>query len=175
MLNKKDTSPMVDLSNLNINGKPRPAKTVRKKRSAKAVVATVNGHKVLKKEADAHLKKRTQGKVSNFDRLPKKQRLRLIQEMALPILAKEGAKKELSSEEKKVVYSRTWMQKEALKIKITDADVKEVYDKLKQQSQENNNSKKIPEFESIKDKMKFQMIEKQILGKLMKDAEIKVQ
>ena len=57
ILNEKDTSPsMVNLSNLNINGKAKPVQNVPKTRSSKAVVATVNGHKILKKEADAHLK-----------------------------------------------------------------------------------------------------------------------
>ena len=176
MLNKKDTSSsMVDLSNLNINAKPKSVKKVSKTRSSKAVVATVNGHKILKKEADAHLKKRTQGKVANFDLLPKKQRLRLVQEMALPIIALESAEKELSKKEKEALYTRMWMQKEALKIKVTDEQVKEVYNQLKQRSEENNNTTNIPTFESVKDKMKLQMIEKQLIGKLMKDVEIKVQ
>lgn len=176
MLNEKDTSPsMVNLSNLNINGKAKPVQNVPKTRSSKAVVATVNGHKILKKEADDHLKKRTQGKMSNFDHLPKKQRLRLIQEMALPVLALDSAQKELSVEEKEAVYSRLWMQKEVLKIKITDEQVKKVYDQLKQRSEENNATAKIPAFESIKDKMKLQMKDKQMVGSLMKDVEIKVQ
>ncbi len=176
MLNEKDTSPsMVNLSNLNINGKAKPVQNVPKTRSSKAVVATVNGHKILKKEADAHLKKRTQGKMSNFDHLPKKQRLRLIQEMALPVLALDSAQKELSVEEKEAVYSRLWMQKEVLKIKITDEQVKKIYDQLKQRSEENNTTANIPAFESVKDKMKLQMKDKQMVGNLMKDVEIKVQ
>jgi len=175
MLNKKDTSSMVDLSSINLNGKPKPVEKVKKTRSAEAVVATVSGHEILKKEADAYLKKRTQRKMSNFDHLPKEQRLRLIQEMSLPILASDSAQKELSVKEKEAVYTRTWMQKEALKITITDEQVKEVYDRLKQQSEENNSSKDIPAFERIKDQMKSQMIEKQVIGKLMKDVEIKVQ
>ena len=176
MLNEKDTSPsMVNLSNLNINAKSKPVEKMGKTRSSKAVVATINGHKILKKEADAHLKKRTQGKMSNFDHLPKKQRLRLIQEMALPVLALDSAQKELSVEEKEAVYSRLWMQKEVLKIKITDEQVKKVYDQLKQRSEENNATAKIPAFESIKDKMKLQMKDKQMVGSLMKDVEIKVQ
>ena len=176
MLNEKDTSPsMVNLSNLDINGKPKPVQKMRKTRSSKAVVATVNGHKVLKKEADAHLKKRTQGKISNFDHLPKKQRLRIIEEMSLPILALNSAKKELSSKEKENIFSRIWMQKEASKIKITDEQVKEVYDQLKQRSEENGETNKIPAFESIKDKMKLQMIDKQMVSNLMKNVEIKVQ
>lgn len=176
MLNEKDTSSsMVNLNNIGLNGKPGPVEKVRKTRSAKAIVATINGHKILKKEADAHLKKRTQGKMSNFDHLPKKQRLRLIQEMALPVVALDSAQKELSGEEKEAVYTRLWMQKEALKMKITDEQVKEVYDQLKHQAQENNSTKNIPTFESIKDKMKIQMIEKQIVGNLMKNVEIKVE
>ena len=176
MLNEKDTSPsMVNLSNLNINAKSKPVEKMGKTRSSKAVVATINGHKILKKEADAHLKKRTQGKMSNFDHLPKKQRLRLIQEMALPVLALDSAQKELSVEEKEAVYSRLWMQKEVLKIKITDEQVKKVYDQLKQRSEENNATAKIPAFESIKDKMKLQMKDKQMVGSLMKDVEIKVE
>jgi hydroxylamine reductase (hybrid-cluster protein) len=176
MLNEKDTSAsMVNLSNLDINGKPKPVKAVKKTRSGKTVVATINGHKVLKKEADAYLKKRTQGKVSDFDYLPKKQRLRLIQEMALPVVAAHSAKKELSLKEKEAVLTRMWMQKEAMKIKVTDDQVKKVYDQLKQKSEEQNNTENIPEFESIKNRMKSQIIEKQIIGKLMKDVEIKVQ
>ena len=175
MLNEKDTSPsMVNFGNLDINGKPKPVQTVRKTRSSKAVVATVNGHKILKKEADAHLKKRTQGKMSNFDLLPKKQRLRLIQEMSLPVIALDTAKKELSATEKEAIFSRIWMQKEAAKIKITDEQVKAVYDQLKQRSEENNETKKIPTFESIKDRMKLQMTDKQMVGKIMKNVEIQV-
>jgi hypothetical protein len=176
MLNTKDTSPsMVDLSSIDINGKAKPVKKVRKKRSAKAVVAMVNGHKILKKEADEHLKKRTRGQMSDFDYLPRKQRLRLIQEIALPILALESAQKELSEGEKEAIYARTWIQKEALKIKITDEQAKEVYNQIKQQSQEKNATANVPPFEKIKNKIKSQILEKQIIGKLMKDVEIKVE
>jgi len=176
MLHTKETTPsMVDLSRIDINGKPKPVKRVRKKRSAKTVVAVVNGHKVLKKEADAHLKKRTRGKVSDFDYLPKKQRLRLIQEMALPILVLETAKKELSDTEKEMIYSRTWIQKEASKIKITDEEAQKVYDQIKQQSQEKNATASLPAFEKIKNRIKSQMLEKQIMTKLMKDVKIKVE
>lgn len=176
MLSEKDTSPsMVDLSNLNINAKSKPVQNIPKTRSDKAVVATVNGHKILKKEADAHLKTRTEGKMSNFDHLPKEQRLRLIQEMSLPIVALGRAQKELSEEEKQTVYARLWMQKELLKIKIPDEEVKKVYDELRQRSEENNATAEIPAFESIKDKMKLQMKDKQMIGNLMKNVEIKVQ
>ena len=87
MLNEKETSSMVNLSGISLDGKPKVIPELQKSRSANAVVATVNRHKILKKEADEHLKKRTQGKVSDFDRLPEEQRLRIIQELSLPILA----------------------------------------------------------------------------------------
>ncbi len=172
MLNTKDTSGMVDLGNINLNAKAKPSQP--KTRSAKTVIATVNGHKIIKKEADAYLTQRTQGKVTNFDNLPPEQRSRLIQELSLPVMVLDAAKKELSEEEKQAVYTRTWMQKEALKIKITDEQALTVYNQLKQRSQENNATENIPPFETIKDQLKMQMIEKTLIGKLMKDVEIKV-
>ena len=175
MLNEKETSSMVNLSGISLDGKPKVIPELQKSRSANAVVATVNGHKILKKEADEHLKKRTQGKVSDFDRLPEEQRLRIIQELSLPILALDSAQKELSVQEKESIYQRMWMQQEALKIKITDEQIQTVYNQLKQRSEENNNTEKIPSFESIKDRLKAQMIEKKIIAKLMKDVEIKVE
>ena len=81
----------------------------------------------------------------------------------------------MSEAEKEAVYTRTWMQKEALKIKITDEQTLEVYNQLKKQSQENNATGDIPPFERIKDKLKLQMIEKTLIGRLMKDAKITVQ
>ena len=175
MLNKKDTSTgMVDLSNLNVNAKPKRIYKKRKTRSKKTVVATVNGHKIIKKDADAFLKKITRGKVKNFDLLPNKQRKRLLKEMSMPLVAGDVAKKELSEQEKSAVYTRLWMQKEALKTKITDADVKKVYDRLVLQAKEQNSTKKPPEFKTIKRGMKMQMVEKQIVGKLTKDVKIKV-
>jgi len=174
MLNKKDTTPIVDLSNLNVNAKPKPVQSTVKSRSSKAVVATVNDHKIIKKDADAYLEKRTQGKVSNFDQLAKKQRLRLLQEMSISTLATDAAKKELSQQEKSAITTRVWMQKKALETKVTDEQAKEIYDQMSQRAKDANSTKPIPSFESIKDKMKMQILEKQIIGKLMRGVDIKV-
>ena len=171
MLNTNETSGMVDLGNINLDAKP----VKKKSRSDKTVIATVNGHKIIKKEADNYLKQRTQGKVTDFDSLPPEQRSRLIQELALPVIVLDAAKKELSEEEKQAVYTRTWMQKEALKINITDEQALTVYNQLKQQAQDNNATGNIPPFENIKDKLKIQMIEKTLMGKLTKDAKITVE
>lgn len=170
MLNTKETSGMVDLGNINLDGKPKQPQT----RSSKTVIAVINGHKIIKKEADSYLKQRTQGKVTDFDHLPPEQRSRLIQELALPIMVLDAAEKELSEEEKQAVYTRVWVQKEARKINVTDEEALKVYDQLKQQAQENNATQNIPPFESIKDRLKTQIIEKSLVDKLMKDVKIEV-
>ncbi len=174
MLNEKETSSMVDLGNINLNGKPKPVQQVRKSRSSKAVIATVNGHKIIKKQADTYLKQRTQGKVTNFDAIPPEQQKRLVYELSLPVLVLDAAKKELSALEKQAVYTRTWMKKEALATTITDEQALGAYNEITKQAQENNATAPIPPFESVKDKLKLQMMEKAIVGKLMKDVEIKV-
>ena len=174
MLNEKDTSSMVDLDSINLNGKPKPVQKVAKTRSATTVIAIVNGHKLIKKDADEYLNQRTQGKVTNSDSLPPEQRSRLIQELSLPILVMDAADKELSAEEKQAVYNRMWMKKEASKIKITDEQALATYNQLKKQSEESNSTTPIPAFESIKDRLKLQMIEKTMIGKLMENVEIKV-
>lgn len=174
IMNEKDTLSIVDLGNINLNAKPRPVKKVRKTRSAKAVVATVNGHKILKKETDAYLSQRTGGKVKNFDNIPANQKTRLIQEMSLPILVADAADKGLSDVEKEAIYTRTWMQKEAMKTKISDDQVLEVYKQISQEAKDNNNTANIPEFDAIKDKLRIQMIEKTIIGKLMENIKIEV-
>ena len=169
MMNKKDTTTgMVDLSRLDVNAKPKQPKS----RSSKAVVATVNGTKIIKKDADAYLTKRTNGQVADFDLLPKKQRLRLLQEMSISQLVLERAKSELTDQERTAVFTRMWMQKEALKNQVTDAQVQKVYDDLKKRAVETNSTKPIPEFAKIKTNMKMKMGEKAIVDKLMKDVNI---
>ena len=69
----------------------------------------------------------------------------------------------------------TPIQKEALKIKVSDDQAIEVYNQLKKQSEENNSTKEMPPFESIKDRLKMQIIEQTLVQRVMKNAEIKVQ
>ena len=170
IMNTKEESTMVDLGNINLNKKP----TVKKNRSANTVIATVNGTNVLKKEADSYLSQRTQGKVTDFDTLPADQRSRLVHELSLPILALDAAKNGLSDKEKEAVYTRIWMQKEARKVKISDDDALGLYKQLKKEAEDANATDPIPPFEKIKDRLKAQMVEKTVIGKLMKDVEIKV-
>lgn len=174
IMNTDDSSQMVDLSNLNLNAKAKPVKKVIKNRSGKTVIGTVNGHKVMKKEADNYLGKRTQGKVSNFDAIPPEQQKMLLQEFALPILALDAANKELTAPQKQTVLTRVWMQKEATQMKISDDDIQGLYDQLKQQAIDNNDTRAIPPLDSIKERLRMQMIERTIMTGLMKDVKIEI-
>lgn len=174
IMNTDDSTQMVDLSNISLNGKAKPVKKVRKNRPGNTVIGSINKHKVLKKDADAYLAQRTKGKVNNYDSIPPKQRKMLMQELALPILAMDAAKNELTPLEKETVINRTWMQKEARKMQIKDEEVRVIYDKLKQQSIDNNDTRAIPPFDAIKNRLKMQMVEKSIMTKLMKDVKITV-
>lgn len=174
MLKQKDNKPRVNLSNINLDGKPRYVKKAIRTRSKKAVVATVNGEKIRKRDADNYLKKRTKGKVKNFDLLAKKQRRNLINEIAYPMIITQKAQKELSSEEKEGVYSRTWMQKQAVGIKISDDEAMVIYKQIEKQAEDKNETDRLLPFETVKNKIKSQMLEKRILGKLMKDVEIDI-
>jgi len=172
MIHEKEAMPgMVDLSSLD-----RPSVSqIQKSRPSNSVIAIVNGHKIRKKTADNYLKERTQGRVTDFDLLPKDQRKRLIKELVLPILMADKAKKELSPQEKEAVYVSTWMRKKAAKVSISDDEIHALYDQLKQKALNHNGNKDlIPPFESIKNKMKAQIIEKKIMSGLMKDAKIEV-
>ena len=172
MLNQNNSTPgMIDLNRIN-NTKSKPVKP--KSRSSKAVVATVNGKKVIKKDADAYIQKRTQGQIKDFDTLPKVQRKRLIGEMSISILAEKKAKSDLTSREKNAIYAKVWMQKKILESPVSDEDVKKVYDELKERSLKKDSTKPIPDFDNIKSNMKMQMTEKRVIDTLTKDANITV-
>jgi hypothetical protein len=169
-LHSEESTPgMVNLDALN-NAQPIKPES----RSSKAVIAVVNGHKIIKKEADSYLSKRTKGEVTDFDLLPKKQRLALIKELSLPVLLAAGAEKGLSQEEKNAVLSRAWMVKEAQNANITDAQLQAAYAKIKERAKAQSALQQVPPFEALKDRIKMQMIEQQILGKLMKGASVRV-
>lgn len=171
MIKKKDTSPggMVDLDSIGLK-KVKPAS-----RPGKAVVGTINGKKVLKKEADAHLKKRTNGKISDFDLLPKDQRLNLIKDMALPIIISQGYNKELSDKEKEVAFTRIWMQKKIKTTNVSDEELKQSYDEMKYMTlQKYGPTKEIPPFEAVKENIHRKIIEQKIIGVLMQDVNVTI-
>jgi len=173
-MNTKETSSVVDLGNINLNAKPKPKKPTIKHHASKAAIATVNGHKIIKKDADKYLAQRTQGKIKDYDMIPPQQQKRLISEMAFPMMVLDAARKELSEEEIQSVYNRVWMKKEAQKIAINDEDILKVYNQIKQDALDHNETKPIPPYDAIKDRLKMQMIEKRMMSNLMKDVKIEV-
>ena len=168
MLNEEESNPLVNFD------QRTPVQKKLKKHRSKSVVATVNKHKILKREADKHLKARTQGQISNYDLLPLAQRKKLIEEMSIPLLAKDRAKKELSLVEKKAIYSQLWMQKKVQKIKITEKEIVDFYAILKEEAKKRNQLDKLPLFTAIKDRLKMQLIEKKIVEKIMENVKIKI-
>ncbi|MCF6206250.1 MAG: hypothetical protein L3J47_05090 [Sulfurovum sp.] len=168
----KQHDEMPGMVNLDALEAAKPVKP--RSRSAKTVVATVNGTKIIKKDADAYLSKRTKGQVSDFDLLPKKQRLALVKEMSLPILIANGAKKELSEAEKEAVLSRAWMSKQAAEANVTDAQIEAAYEKIKAQAKAQSALSQVPPLEAIKDRIKMQIVEQQVVGQLMQGAQVRV-
>ena len=66
------------------------------------------------------------------------------------------------------------MKKEARKVDIKDDEVREIYNQIKQQAADNNNTQPVPPFEAIKGRLKSQMLEKRLIGKLMENVKIQV-
>ncbi len=81
MKSEGSSSGMMGLDDLSLNEKPKKNIQRVKRRSSKTILATVNGHKILKRDADKYLKKVTKGKVKDYDRLPKKQRKLLLSDL----------------------------------------------------------------------------------------------
>ena len=167
LMHTKDKSPVVDLGSINLNAKS-------KHHSKNDTIAIVDGNRLIKKDADKYLKQRTHGKIKDFDKISPQQQKILIREMAFPIVLLKVAKKELTADEIQNAYNNLWMQKTASKVNIKDDEARVIYDKIKQKSLDNNNTNPIPEFEVIKDRLKSQILEKRLIGNLMKDVTIKV-
>lgn len=161
-----------DILSLEQTIKPKTPKL--KKHSKKATVATVNGHKIRKREADKHLSTRTGGKLKDYDGLPLEQRKKLIEEMAIPMLAKKKAKKSLSLMDKKAIYGRIWIQKKSRSIKISKKELEAFYTLLKAQAKQENKLEQLADFSVLKERLRTQLVEKKIIDELMENVKIKV-
>lgn len=170
----KEDTPMVNLDNIDL------AKKEQKSRADSAVVATINGDNITKEQADKYLALRTQGRVTDFDKLPSnEQRLALINEMAIPNLAAMRAQKELSGEEKSAAISRFWMQKKLSTTKVTEDEAKKAYEELikavkeaaKKQSKE---EPKMPKFEEAKREIMLQLAQDKVTKELLESGKVKL-
>jgi len=145
-----------------------------KSRSATAVVATVNGREIHKKEADTFLSSVTAGQVKDFDRLPKKQRLILIKDLAKPILLKEAADKNVTDIEKETIFKQIWVEKQKVKIDVSNDEMLALYEIKKSKTLAANPQAQIPAYISLGNTLKNEILEKKMMDNLMKDVNITV-
>ncbi|HHD79567.1 MAG TPA: hypothetical protein ENK98_08070 [Epsilonproteobacteria bacterium] len=145
-----------------------------KSRPAKAVVAIVNGQKIHKKSADHYLKLVTKGKVTDFDKLDKKQRLVLIKELARPIVLQADIDQNLTKDEKEAVLSQAWLQKQRATTKVTNEQMLALYEAKKAKALAVNPQAQIPPYISLGENLKNEIIEKEIMAHLMKNVNITV-
>jgi len=174
LIHKKDNTPNVDLDNLRIDARPRVVHKKIKTRPKTAIVATVNGKDMIKRDVDKYLSKVTKGKIKNFDRLTLSQKRRLIKDMSLPIVAYVEAKKVLTKKEIEGVLSSAWIRKKGQTIKVADEEALKVYDTIKKQAIANNTTDKLLSFEQVKNNLKGQIVQKKIMSTLIKDANITI-
>ncbi len=167
----KSSEPNINLDNLNVGARPGPIAKP-KSRSGKAVIGTVNGIKIYKKTADQFLKMATKGKVTDFDRLPKKQRVEIVNNLASTALIEAKAKKEVSQEEKNKLATQYWMGQKMKKIKISDAEAKKFY-KENQKAFKRKDGKTVP-YEKVENYVKMTMKQQKFAKKLMKNAKVVV-
>ena len=138
-----------------------------------ATAATVNGMKITVKEANKALKVLTKGKMT-WKKLPKEGKEQLIQMMAPAKLISAAASKQLTSKEKKAALSSFWMQKKISKIKISDAEAKNAYNKMKKVAKKVKSKTKIPPFKKAKHGLKLQIAQERVVSKLIKKAKIRL-
>jgi hypothetical protein len=159
---------MVNLDNLNVGGAPKAVH--HKPRSGKAVIGTVNGHKIYKKKADKFLKVATKGKITDFDRLPKKQRDEIVKNLAATTLIEVRSRKEVSKAEKNKLAAQYWMGKKLKSIKVSKSEAKKFYNKNKK-SFKDKNGKQLS-FKKVENYVIMTIRQQKFSKNLMKKAKI---
>ncbi len=134
---------------------------------------TVNGMIITVKEADEALKVLTKGQ-KTWDVLPKEGKTQLIQMMSPAKLVAAKSKETLTGKEKEAALAGFWMQKKMSETKVSDEEAKAAYGKMKKMAKKAKSKKKIPEFDAVKNQIKMQLAQEKVVGKLMKNAKIKV-
>lgn len=145
-----------------------------KSRPSTAVVATVNGQNIYKKEADSYLKRVTGGRVKDFDLLENKQRLVLIQDLARPIVLKGVAEQEVTAFEKEKIFNQIWLEKERAKMNVSNDEMLALYEAKKAKALQANPNAQIPPYISLGESLKNEIIEIKMSEKLMQDVNITV-
>jgi len=134
---------------------------------------SVNGMEITVVEADEALKSLTKGE-KTWAKLSEDERKQLIHMMAPSKLVAAASKKGLTEKEKEAALAGFWMQKKMAEVKLSDKDVEEAYNKLKKAAEKAKSKQKIPSFDAIKNQIKMQLAQEQVVSELMKSAKIKL-
>jgi 2-C-methyl-D-erythritol 4-phosphate cytidylyltransferase len=145
-----------------------------KSRPAKAIIATVNGKEIRKKEADTYLKNVTGGKVKDFDRLDKKQRLVLVKDLARPMVIMAAIDANITEEEREVIYKQMWIEKQKATIEVSSDEMLALYEMKKEKTLATNPQAEIPHYMSLGESLKAEIIEKKMMSNLLKDVNITI-
>ena len=145
-----------------------------KHRSPTAVVATINDKEILKKEADLFLKKVTDGKVKDFDRLDKTQQMALVEDLARPIVILDAIENDIFPEEKENIFKQAWLEKQRGVINVTADEMLKLYEKKKAQSLAVNPQAQIPPYISLGNRLKNEIFEQKVMFNIMKDVNITI-
>lgn len=170
----QENKPIVSLDTVKSAQKAAPKK---QSRPDDAIIATINGENVAKEQADKYLALRTQGHMTDFDELSKDQRLALVNEMSIPLLAAIKAQKELSNEEKSAALSKMWMQKQIMTTQVSDDEAKKAYDSLVKRAKEaakkaKKEEPKLPTFEQAKREVMLQIAQEKVVKALLTEGKV---
>ena len=136
--------------------------------SAKTI-GTVNGYPIDEKEANAFLKVATKGKVT-YRKLRKKDKVALVERLAVDKLVLKTAMKEISKKEQESIIAGFWLRKKASKYKVSDKEVKKAYNENKKYFKDKK-GKTIP-FSKVKEMIKNSIAQKKAVAKMMEKAKI---
>jgi len=144
------------------------------RRPSSAVIATVNGNEIYKKEADAFLVKMTAGKVKDFDRLDKKQQFTLVKDLAKPMVIKSAVENNLTTEEKEVIFSKIWLSKQRKQMTVSSDEMLTLYEAKKTAALAANPAAQIPPYISMGERLKNEIKQNKIMSALVKDMNITI-
>jgi len=136
--------------------------------SAKTI-ATVNGYPIQEKEANAFLKIATKGKVT-YNRLRKKDKIALVERLAVDKLVLKTAFKEIKKKEQENIIAGFWLRKKASKYKVSDKEVKDAYTENRKYFKDKKG--KIIPFEKVKEVIRNSIAQKKAVAKMMEKAKI---
>jgi len=163
------------------------------------VIATVNGYEITQKEADAFVKRVTRGRAT-YSMLKKKDRKRVIEELAKEKLLTRTAAKELTRKEKLAIWTdfyirkhykelqkkaqkeltvpekymadaELWIRKNAVKVPVTEEEMKAEYEKRKKLFKDKKTGKIVP-FEKVKPLIAVELKKMKFVRQVMKNAKI---